>query len=357
MRYLKNDCKRRLEGVNVTIKDVAKQANVSPSTVSRVIANNPRISHKTKERVKAVMDKLGYHPNFNARSLANKSVQAIGLVMPGSTDKVFQNPFFPEVIRGISKIAHDKEYAILMSTGETENEIYEGVVRMVQGGRVDGVILLYSRINDRVTNFLIERNFPFTMIGKPHSNSDGTTHVDNDNYSASKAATDYLLSLGHKQIGFVGGSLSLLVTVERLRGYQDALSSSNVPLCKDYIVHEEFLREGGQEAIAELMSLNKPPTALVVADDLMALGMLNTLGEMNVRVPEDLSIVSFNNLLLSEISRPPLTTIDVNIYQLGFQAAKCLIEIITEPLEPAKRIIVPYKMIERHSCTKALGVN
>jgi DNA-binding LacI/PurR family transcriptional regulator len=339
--------------LNVTIKDVAKQANVSPSTVSRVIANNPRISHKTKERVKEVMDRLGYHPNFNARSLANKSVQAIGLVMPGSTDKVFQNPFFPEVIRGISKVAHDKEYAILISTGETENEIYEGVVRMVQGGRVDGVILLYSRLNDRVTNFLNEKKFPFTMIGKPHTNADGTTHVDNDNYSAAKAVTDYLLSLGHKQIGFVGGSLNLLVTVDRLKGYQDALTAANVPLRKEYIVHEEFLREGGQEAISELMSLNTPPSALVVVDDLMALGMLNTLDEMNVRVPEDLSIISFNNLLLSEISRPPLTTIEVNIYQLGFQAAKCLIEKIIQPLEPAKRIIVPFQMIERNSCTTA----
>lgn len=337
--------------MNVTIKDVAKIAKVSPSTVSRVIANNPRISHKTKERVKEVMDDLGYHPNFNARSLANKSVQAIGLVMPSSTDKVFQNPFFPEVIRGISKIAHDKEYAILMSTGEAEKEIYEGVVRMVQGGRVDGVILLYSRVNDKVTNFLDEKKFPYTMIGKPHSNADGTTHVDNDNYNAGKAVTNYLLGLGHKQIGFVGGSLELLVTVERLNGYKDALTAANIPFTENYVAHEEFLREGGQEAIADLMSLQTPPTALVVADDLMALGMLNTLDEMKVRVPEDLSIISFNNLLLSEVSRPPLTTVDVNIYQLGYQAAKCLIEKITQPLEPAKRIIVPYSIIERSSCT------
>jgi DNA-binding LacI/PurR family transcriptional regulator len=337
--------------MNVTIKDVAKIAKVSPSTVSRVIANNPRISLKTKERVRGVMDELGYHPNFNARSLANKSVQAIGLVMPSSTDKVFQNPFFPEVIRGISKIAHDKEYAILMSTGETEKEIYDGVIRMVQGGRVDGVILLYSRVNDKVTNFLDEKKFPYTMIGKPHTNTDGTTHVDNDNYSAGKAVTNYLLGLGHKQIGFVGGSLELLVTVERLNGYKAALAAANISYRKDYVAHEEFLREGGQEAIEELMSLKKPPTALVVADDLMALGMLNTLDEMKLRVPEDLSIISFNNLLLSEVSRPPLTTVDVNIYQLGYHAAKCLIEIITQPLEPAKRIIVPYNIIERSSCT------
>ncbi|WP_246938769.1 LacI family DNA-binding transcriptional regulator [Bacillus pinisoli] len=337
--------------MTVTIKDVAKLAKVSPSTVSRVIADNPRISHKTKERVKIVMDELGYHPNFNARSLINKSVQAIGLVLPNSTEKVFQNPFFPEVIRGISKVAHDKEYAILISTGETEDQIYNEVVRMVQGGRVDGLILLYSRVNDKVTNFLIDRKFPFTMVGKPHVNTDAITHVDNDNYNAGKSVTDFLLKLGHRQIGFVGGSLSLLVTVDRLRGYEDALAAADVPFNKEYIVHEEFLREGGQEAVKELMSLKKRPSALVVADDLMALGMFNTLAEMKIKVPDHLSIISFNNLLLSEISRPPLTTVDVNIYQLGFQAAKCLIEKIMNPQEPAKRIIVPFTIIERNSCT------
>jgi DNA-binding LacI/PurR family transcriptional regulator len=336
----------------VTIKDVAKVAKVAPSTVSRVVANSSRISDKTKERVRLAMKELGYHPNFNARSLANKSTQAIGLVMPNSTDKVFQNPFFPEVIRGISKVAHQREYALLMSTGETEEEIYEDVLRMVQGVRIDGIILLYSRVNDKTMKFLNERKFPYSMIGKPYDFIDETTHVDNDNYKAAREATEYLLKLGHERIAFVGGSKELVVTIERLRGYETTLDIAGISKNKEYIVHEEFLLQGGKEAISILMSLNKPPTALVVADDLMALGMLKTLDQMKVRVPEDVSIISFNNDYLSEISRPPLTSIDINIYQLGYQAAKSLIEKINQPTEPAKRIIVPFNLIERSSCLK-----
>lgn len=338
----------------ITIKDVAKAANVTPSTVSRVIADNPRISNKTKRKVRQVMEELGYQPNYKARNLASRTTQTIGLVMPNSTDQVFQNPFFPEVIRGISKMAHMTEYAIQFSTGETEEEIYDGVVRMVQSGRVDGVILLYSRMNDKVRAFLEEKDFPYTMIGKPSYDVEKISHVDNDNFSAAKEVTEYLLQLGHTKIGFVGGNTSLMVTLDRQQGYETALKEAGIPICEEYIVHEDFLIEGGKQAIAELLSLKETPTALVVVDDLMAFGIINTLEEMGLRVPDDISIVGFNNLLLSEISQPPLTTVNINIFDLGYHAAKNLIEIINNPDEPAKRIIVPYQMTVRGSCKKLI---
>jgi DNA-binding LacI/PurR family transcriptional regulator len=336
--------------MNVTIKDVAKRANVAPSTVSRVIADSPRISEKTKKKVREAMKELGYHPNFIARSLANKSTQVIGLVMPSSADKVFQNPFFPEVIRGISKAAHEKKYALQMSTGESEDEIYDGVIEMLQGRRVDGVILLYSRIHDKITKYLQKNQFPFVVIGKPYKKTEEITHVDNDNYRAAKEATEHLIELGHERIAFVGGNLNYVVTVDRLLGYEEALKHAGLPYRKEYIVHEEFLKEGGQEAMKELLSLEEPPTALVVADDLMALGVLNTLDEMNLSVPDDISIVSFNNVLLSELSRPPLTSVDINIFQLGYEAAKNLIQKVENPNEPIKRIIIPHTLIKRCSC-------
>jgi DNA-binding LacI/PurR family transcriptional regulator len=334
----------------VTIKDVAKVANVAPSTVSRVIANSSRISEKTKERVREVMDQLGYHPNFIARSLASQSTRAIGLVMPSSTDVVFQNPFFPTVLTGLSEGAHAKQYALHMTTGKTEDEIFDGVVAMVQGGRVDGVILLYSKVEDRVIAYLKERNFPFVVIGKPFKDDENTSYVDNDNFKAGKEVTEHLIQLGHDRIGFIGGNLDLVVTVERLLGYEKALRNSGIQLADDYIVNDEFLRESGQDAVKELLSLEKPPTAMVVADDLMALGVLNKLDEMGIAVPEDISIVSFNNVLIAEMARPPLTSVDINIFELGFQAAKSLIQKIENPDEPIKRIIVPFKIVPRFSC-------
>ncbi|OZM56333.1 LacI family transcriptional regulator [Lottiidibacillus patelloidae] len=334
----------------VTIKDVSKLANVAPSTVSRVIADSPRISEDTKRRVRDAMKELGYHPNLNARSLANKSSQAFGVIIPRSTDKAFQNPFFPEVVRGISKVAHEKEFALYISTGATERDIYEEVVRMVQGRRVDGIILLYSSIDNKIMSYLHKQKFPFTIIGKPAKNMDNITHVDNDNIMASKDVTNHLIQLGHERIAFVGGNINLVVTIDRLLGYKEALQNAGLTYRDEYIVHEEFLQEGGQEAISKLLSLKEPPTAIIAADDIMAFGMLKTLDEIGISVPDDLSIVSFNNIMLSEVSRPPLSTVDINIYQLGYQAAKCLIEKIENPEEPAKRIILPYKIIKRESC-------
>ncbi|MBM7586490.1 DNA-binding LacI/PurR family transcriptional regulator [Bacillus pakistanensis] len=336
----------------VTIKDVAKLANVAPSTVSRVIANNSRISEKTKQKVREAMNQLGYHPNFIARSLANQSTQVLGLVLPGSADKFFQNPFFPTVLRGLSEGAHEKQYALQMTTGQSDEEIYDGIVQMVQGGRVDGVVLLYSKVEDKVMMYLRERGFPFVMIGKPFKYSEEITHVDNDNYRATKGATDYLLNLGHQRIAFIGGDLNLVVTVERLLGYEKSLRDAGIELVNEYVIHEEFLQEGGKEAVKELMQLAQPPTAMVVADDLMALGVLNTLHEMEISVPDDISIVSFNNVLLSEMSRPPLTSVDINIFDLGYQAAKSLIQKIEDPKDPIKRIIVPHEMVERFSCSQ-----
>lgn len=176
--------------------------------------------------------------------------------------------------------------------------------------------------------------------------------MDNDNFRATKEVTEYLLNLGHTCIGFIGGDLNLVVTVERLLGYEKALGEVGLELHDDYIIHEEFLLEGGREAINELMQLDEPPTALVVADDLMALGVLNTLDEMGISVPDDISIVSFNNVLLAEMSRPPLTSVDINIFKLGNEAAKNLIQKIKDPLEPVKRIIVPHCIVERQSCAR-----
>ncbi|MGH0940435.1 maltose operon transcriptional repressor MalR [Bacillus mycoides] len=336
--------------MTVTIKDVAKKANVAPSTVSRVIADNPSISEKTKRRVRKVMSELGYHPNLNARNLANQTTKTLGLVMPSSASKAFQNPFFPEVIRGISSFAHVEGYALYMSTGETEDEIFNGVVKMVQGRQIGGIILLYSRENDRIIQYLHDQNFPFVLIGKPYDRKDEITYVDNDNYTAAREVAEYLISLGHKQIAFIGGGSDLLVTRDRLAGMSDALKLADILLPKEYILHFDFSRESGQQAVEELMGLKQPPTAIMATDDLIGLGVLSALSKKGFVVPKDVSIVSFNNALLSEIASPPLSTVDVNIYQLGYEAAKALVDKVEHSESTSKCIIIPHKLLKRQTC-------
>lgn len=338
--------------MSVTIKDVANLAKVAPSTVSRVIANSSRISEKTKQRVRAAMEELGYHPNIIARNLANKTTEAIGIVMPSSAGNVFQNPFFPEVLRGISTGAHEKKRAIYMSTGEAESEILREVMQMVQGRRVDGLILLYSKIDDPVLAYLKEQNIPFVVVGKPFKDSEYITYVDNDNFKTGKEATEYLIELGHNRIAFIGGSLDLVVTIDRLTGYDKAIQGAGIAYRSEYVIHEEFLQEGGKEAVCELLSLEERPTALVVADDLMALGVLNTLDAIGISVPEDMSIISFNNVLIAEMARPALTSIDINIFELGYQAVRSLTKKIEASSQPIESIRIPHSIVTRQSCKK-----
>jgi DNA-binding LacI/PurR family transcriptional regulator len=340
--------------MTVTIKDVAKLAGVAPSTVSRVIANNPRISDSTKQRVREAMDYLGYHPNINARSLAARSTHAIGLVMPSSADKAFQNPFFPEVIRGISTKAHEKGFALYISTGMNEQEIFDGVVGMVQGSRVDGIILLSSSMDDKIVEFLYKSHFPFIVIGKPYKYEDKISHVDNDNFRATQELTQHLIDLGHDRIAFIGGSLNLVMTTDRLLGYEKALRKANIPYRGDYIIHEEFLKEGGRGAVAALLALEQPPTAFVVMDDLMALGVLGMLSEKRIVVPDEVSVVSFNNVMLAELSNPPLTSVDINIFQLGYSAADSLLGLFENEDKKPERIIISHKIIERMSSASAV---
>jgi len=333
----------------VTIKDIAKATGVSPSTVSRVIADNPRISPVTKKKVRKVMKELGYHPNITARNLVVKSTKTIGVILPSSADKSLQNPFFPEILRGIGSVTHKQQYSMVLSSGQTEEEIFAEVQRMVFGSYIDGVILLYSRVNDRITKFLRENEFPFVIVGKPYEYINEITHVDNDNFKAGKDITNHLIKAGHKRIAFIGGATDLFVTIDREEGYEEALKEADLPVLEEYKIHTEFLKSGGRGAIEKLLSLKNRPDAIVVSDDLISVGVLGMLEESGVKVPEDISLVSFNNVYLSEIIRPALTTIDIQIHELGAQSAKAIIEKTINKSEPAKRIIIPYKIVYRDS--------
>lgn len=336
--------------MSVTIKDVAVQANVAPSTVSRVISDSSLISEKTKQKVRKVMDEMGYHLNYNAQMLATQSTKTIGIVMKDSSKESMYNTFFPEVLRGISALCSKHDFSISLTTGESEEDVFNDTVKMVRGKRVDGMIVLYSKKEDKVVPYLIESGIPFVLIGNPLIESKQITYVDNDNVLATKEATDYLLDLGHEKIAFIGESAQFEVGDARLNGFKQAMTKSGFEVPKSCIKHIHFDPNEGQEIAAELMSLEEPPTALVVTDDLNALILLTALSKHNIRVPEDMSIIGFNNSVLSKISNPPLTTVDIKIYQLGYESANCLIELVKDPEMFKKSVIIPTVILERESC-------
>lgn len=336
--------------MSVTIKDVAQLANVAPSTVSRVIANNPRISEKTKVRVREAMKELGYHPNFIARSLANQSTQILGLVLPSSSDTFVTTPIFSPILLGLSEAAREKNYSLLMNTGKTDEEVFEGVVEMVQGGMVDGIILAYSEMNDRLITYLQSREFPFVLIGQPDELEE-VTYVDNDHFLAAKEATEYLLDLGHEHIAFIGGHLKVAMTHERLLGYEAALKDYDIVPNSHYQLYDDIVREGAHEVVKRLLSLPILPTALVISDDLISLGIVNSLNANGISVPEQMSIISFNDTN-AELSFPALTSVHLNIFDLGYQAVRCLTKKLMSPEDIIKGSVISHRIVERDSCQK-----
>ena len=336
--------------MSVTIKDVAARANVAPSTVSRVISDSPHISEKTKRKVQKVMDEMGYHLNYNAQMLATQSTKTIGIIMKNSTAEFMHNSFFPEVIRGISALCSKHDFSISLTTGETEEEIFTDTVKMVRGKRVDGMIVLYSKKDDKVVPYLIESGIPFVVIGKPLIESSKIMFVDNDNVQAAKEATDFLLNLGHKKLAFIGEDEQFEVSEARLNGFIQAVKGQGLTVSEGSIKNIQFDPLHGKQIVTELMNLAEPPTALVVSDDLNALIVLTALSEKNIKVPDDMSMIVFNNSVISKVANPPLTTVDTQIFQLGYESANCLIELVKDPQMFKKSVIIPTVIVERNSC-------
>lgn len=332
----------------VTIKDVARIAGVDPSTVSRVIADNPRISEKTKEKVLKVMAELDFHPNAIARSLANRSTKTIGVIMPHATEQVFVNPFFTEVMRGIGVSALKRGYNVLFSTGSSGEEEYKATQRLVNEKRVDGLILLTSRIGDKTIEGLKKKRFPFVVVGKP-SKMEDVNWVDNDNLEAGYEATDYLIKQGHKRIGFIGGEFSYVFMGERFKGYKKALDANGMKFYKEYLSLDELVEEGGYRAIGKLLQAKSRPTAVVAADDLVAFGAIRAIKEAGLRVPEDIAVVGFNDTPLASYIDPPLSSVEIFVYDLGYNASETLINQLEESDGHKKHIIIPTKLIVRRS--------
>lgn len=332
----------------VTIKDVARMAGVDPSTVSRVIADNPRISVRTREKVLKVMEELEYHPNAIARSLASRSTKTIGVIMPHSTDQVFVNPFFTEVMRGIGVSALKRGYYVLFSTGSSSEEEYKATCRLVDEKRVDGLILLTSRMGSKTIDCLVRKRFPFVVVGKP-SNITDVNWVDNDNVEACYYATEHLIKLGHKRIGFIGGEFSYVFMGERFKGYKKALDAHGIVFSKELLSLGEFVEDGGFNAAKKLMELKNKPTAIVVADDLMAIGAMKAIKAKGLAIPRDISIIGFNDTPLASYIDPPLSSMEIFVYDLGYNACETLISQLQESGGNKKHIIIPTKLIIRKS--------
>ena len=326
----------------VTIKDVAKAAGVSPSTVTRVIQNKSTISDETKKRVRKTMKELNYHPNLNARSLVSSYTQVIGLVLPDDSDAFYQNPFFPSVLRGIAQVASENHYAIQIATGKDEKERLNAISQMVYGKRVDGLIFLYAQENDPLVKLVSEEQFPFLILGK--SLSPFIPLVDNDNIQAGFDATEYFIKKGCNRIAFIGGAKKLYVTQDRLTGYEQALQEHKLPLdSQRTFFADEFLEERGYKFSKRLFKHDPQTDAIITTDSLLAEGVCNYLNDHNLNIP----VLSFDSV------NPRLNLaayVDINSLSLGRTSFETILQIISDTKENRQicyRQVIAHKIVEK----------
>lgn len=329
--------------MKTTIKDVAKAAGVSPSTVSRALHNNQRISEEVRLRIRRIADEMAFHPNQMARSLVNRKTRIIGIVFPGAMAQSLGHPFFPKVLQGLGQVASERRYHLLLGMGQ--DNVEDTVHQLVDSGYVSGLVLLTAEDGAAAQG----AGVPLVVVGHP-KNAEACRYVDNNNVEAGRYATDYLIRHGHRRLLLLGYDKRYIVTAERRKGYEQALEENSIPFRRDWVIPSRFLNNyTDQELLCRLFQQNEHPTGVVCMDDAQAIGLCSALSSIGLNVPRDVSVISFNNTEAGRYHHPPLTSIDVDPYRLGVAAMNMILKLVREEPLPETSASVPYTLVERDS--------
>jgi len=332
----------------VTIKDVAKKADVSPSTVSRVLSDSSAISKKTKKKVRKVMEEVGYTPNLSARYLATKQTKTILLVLKTASVEMRQNPFFTDVLISVSEVCKDKGYSTIMTTSIDEHALFTEVKNYIDSRIIDGIILLYSK-QDKVTQYIKEKSFPFIVVGKSLNDNYPVMYVDNDNVLASEQITQYMIGLGHKSLLFISEQGDYEVSKDRVRGFKKTCEVYDI----NYGVVEGTLDRVTAKKIIDTNDISSY-SGIITSDSMMNLVILSVLYDKDISIPNDIQTATFNDSFLSETACPSQTVVNIFPESLGKMAATNLIELLEDKNYPLYNVVIPTKIIERNS-TKIIG--
>jgi LacI family transcriptional regulator len=328
---------------------VAKLAGVSQSTVSLVLNGvvGSRIGEKSRRRVLDAARRLDYHPNASARSLVRQRAGVLGLVLRQHSDFLGANAFLPRVIAGLTSVTVPAGYKLLVEPIEdvTRPDAY---IQLAREAHVDGMILSGVHTDDDQLRRLSERDFPVVLWGRlPGSD---LPFVDVDNRAAARTAVEHLISLGHRRIACItNGPATDAASAARLDGYRDALEAAGLTFAAALVRYGDFEERSGTEAMLELLALSPRPTAAFVASDEVALGAIKATRALGLRVPDDVALVGFDDLPISEFVDPALTTVRLPARAIGAQAGSMLIELITSNVEPESRFL-PTELVIRDSC-------
>jgi DNA-binding LacI/PurR family transcriptional regulator len=330
-------------------QDVAKLAGVSRTTVSFVLNDVPgvKISEETRQRVLEAARELNYYPTAAARSLASGKTHRIGLILGEGQKRLSADAFLPTFLQGVTALVHQRGYLVVLQMAE-DVPSHEAYARLLREQQVDGLILSGPRSDDPLLAELAGERFPLILHGR--LDDCPLPCVDVDNKAGGYQAVTHLVGLGHRRIGFISNApLSYSGSQDRFAGYKQALAEYDIPLDRELVRTAAFLPETGRTAMEELLALPQRPTAVFVASDVVATGAMGAIQDAGLRIPEDMAVVGFDDIFLAAHLQPPLTTVRVPAYGLGWTAAQVLISLI-EGDEDVSSVVLETELVVRESC-------
>ncbi|MGA3162208.1 MAG: LacI family DNA-binding transcriptional regulator [Terracidiphilus sp.] len=328
-----------------SIKDIARLAHVSHPTVSRALQNSPLVNPQTAERIRQIAEQAGYHASAVARGLVTRRTRTIGLVVTTAAD-----PFTSEVFSGIEQEAHDRGYCVFLAESYADPESERKIVRTFAERRVDGIIVTSSRVGALYLPLLSEMMVPIVLVNNQHPGA-FVHSVMIRNQEGVRAAAKHLIDLGHRRIAYLGDQFGYQSDAERCAGYREALEAAGIEFTPELVAPGDGKPEGGLRAMDQLLAMAHPPTAVCCYNDMTALGAMRSIRLRGLRVPQDISVVGFDDLFIASYLQPPLTTIRQPMRRMGKLAMESLFKLMSWD-ESEIHIKVDAELIVRESTAR-----
>lgn len=307
--------------MSITIKEIAVKANVSIATVSRALNDDIKVKPETKDLVINLAKEFNYKPNVLARNFVKKKTSTLGLIMPEVVDE-----FFTEIIRGVDSVAYAGGYNVMVAGTHSERTMAESVINFMGKGVVDGIILMAPSLNDQIKELLVQNIIPTVLINSKAELENYNT-IGIDNFQGAYSIIDYLIkNLNYKKIAHISGPDANNDALQRKEAYQKALLDSNMEVNEQWIVSSDFTVKGGEFACRRLLSLLDKPEVIFASNDMMAIGCYKAIASFNMNIPNDIAVVGFDDIFVSQFLTPRLTTVHVPIFEIGKTAAEILLK-------------------------------
>ncbi len=335
-----------------TIKDVAKRAGVTIGTVSRVLNNKKWVSEDCRKRVQAAIKDLRYKPQAHARRLRQKQSKIWGILAPHHT-KLIRSPFFADILGGLEEAAAENGFRLLIHPLNETARAQLSYRNLLGDGSADGMFVLNAWSTDVSIRELAEARVPFVLLNGKVTGHDDLPYVGVDNHGGVRKALEHLIEMGHERIGMINGRMTTTNALERYQAFQETLAAKKLPVEADWAAEGSYEENGGYEAAKRIFKAVRKPTAILCASDLMALGAMRALKEMNLRVPEKISVVGFDNMEEARYHDPSLTTVSFSGHEMGLLGAQKLIQLLDGETLTKKMSVLQAELIVRDSTLAA----